>query len=375
MPAAGAPFDVDVPLETGTLGLRIDRSDWTLDSLCGFALRRNPRRPFLIVSKVLGRHIPARPRAMRASVRDLAAKLPADIPEPVLVLGLAETAICLGQSVQAELHRLGRNAAFLHSTRQETDAPLLCRFEEPHSHASDHLVYRPPAIDLRKIRSLLLVDDEISTGTTLRNAAEALIPALPLCERIVVATLSDWSAKAEWLGKMPRAAEVVSLLEGRLRWTSSGAAKADTGESGFDQRAQALGKLPAAGPFGRLGTTGSANFPLPDVSNLGLVPGQGLRIVGTGEFTYPPFLLAERLEGAGYDVVMQATSRSPVRLGGAVRDALAFEDNYGSGVPNFLYNAKRGDGRLTLVCHETPPGTVDPSLLKALDARPVYFGG
>ena len=37
----------------------------------------------------------------------------------------------------------GATAAFVHSTRQQGDHPLLCRFDEPHSHAASHLIYRP----------------------------------------------------------------------------------------------------------------------------------------------------------------------------------------------------------------------------------------
>jgi hypothetical protein len=118
-----------------------------------------------------------------------------------------------------------------------------------------------------------------------------------------------------------------------------------------------------------------AAFRIPDISALKLPRGRGLRVIGTGEFTYPGFLLAERLEKAGFDVVVQATSRSPVHIGGAIGHSLVFGDNYGSGMDNFLYNADPADGRLSLICHETAPGTVDPALISALDGRPIYFGG
>jgi hypothetical protein len=192
---------------------------------------------------------------------------------------------------------------------------------------------------------------------------------LPKCERIVVATLTDWSGSAEWLDRMPHPATCVSLLRGTLEWKPEGAPAA----GGFEAAAGALGTLPGAGPFGRLGVTEPAPFRLPDPHDL--PPRGAVRIVGTGEFIYPPFLLAERLERAGHDVVVQATTRSPVHLGGAIRHSLAFGDNYGSGIGNFLYNADPAEERLSLVCHETPPGSVDPALVAALRARTVCFGG
>jgi hypothetical protein len=358
---------VAIPLPGGTLHLDVARSLRPLDELCAFAVRRNARRSFLIVSKLLGRHLPVRPSAMRAAARELAALIPADLPEPMLVIGLAETAVCLGQSVHEALVRAGRDAAFVHSTRQQGGHPLLCRFDEPHSHAASHLIYRPHGVDLGAIRSLVLVDDEVSTGTTLANLAAALVAALPGVERIALASLTDWSGGTAWLERMPRPAQSVSLLSGSLRW-QPGPAAAD-GEAS-PPAAGAFGTMPE-GDFGRLGATGP--FALPDPP--ALANGGALRIVGTGEFTYPPFLLAERLEQAGHDVVVQAASRSPVRVGGPIERALSFRDNYGAGVPNYLYNAVPGDGRRTIVCHETPPGSVDPELIEALDATLLHFEG
>jgi len=358
-----------IPLPTGNLHLEVGRACWPLDSLCGFAVRRNPRRAFLIVSKVLGRHIPAAPSLMRRSVRDLAAQIPAGLPGPVLVVGLAETAVCLGQSLYEELaRRHGFAGHFIHSTRQLIDHPSLCRFEEPHSHASAHLIYRPVGVDLSAVRTLVLVDDEVSTGTTLANLAVALVEHLPACERIVAAALTDWSGGGAWLERMPRPAACVSLLAGRLRW-QPGDTPSPADAAAFDQAAPALGRLDAHRNYGRLGWDGSP-LALPAFEP---GPPRPLRIVATGEFTYPPFLFAEQLEAAGHDVVMQSTSRSPALPGGAIGNILTFGDNYATGLPNFLYNAAPADGRTSLICHETPPGSIDAALIAALKATCISF--
>jgi orotate phosphoribosyltransferase len=350
-----------IPLPTGRLDVHVEEAAWPLDALCAFAARENPRRGFLIVSRVLGRHLPTAPRAMRQSVRDLAARVPADLPGPVMVIGMAETAVCLGQTVHEELRARARDDAyFLHSTRQQIDAPLLCRFEEPHSHASAHLLFRP---ELPAPRSLVIVDDEVSTGTTLRNLAEALVAAWPQVETVVAATLTDWSAGQGWEARMPRPTRVAALLRGRLEWTQGAAAHAD---AAFDKAAASLGRMAAHRNFGRLGL--DAPIAPPPADPLPAITGP-LRIVGTGEFTYLPFRLAERLEAEGHDVVVQATSRSPARLGAAMASKLCFSDNYGTGVPNYLYNAEPEDGRATWIAHETGAESIDPALVAALDAR------
>lgn len=358
-----------VPLATGTLQLDVEEASWPLDELCDFATRRNPRRAFLVVSKVLGRHIPAAPSLMRRSMRDLAARLP-DLPMPALVVGLAETAVCLGQGVHEELaRRSGWSGLYMHSTRQQVNAPLLARFEEPHSHASAHLLYRPQSIDLAAVRSLVLVDDEISTGTTLTNLAAALLPHLPAAERIVAAALTDWSAGSDWLTRLPLPTHVASLLRGRLRWTA-GATVTARDDHGFATAAPRLGTLSHHINSGRLGIAALSPIISPAITRTAT----RIRVIGTGEFTYPPFLLAERLEQEGRDVVVQSTSRSPALPGGPIRHVLGFEDNYGTGLPNYLYNADPADARLSLICHETPAGSIDPAMIDALGAHSLPFG-
>jgi hypothetical protein len=352
-----------IELPTGRLEIEIEEAAWPLHALCDFAARENPKRGFLVVSRVLGRHLPATPAAMRQSTRDLVAGVPADLPGPIMVVGLAETAVCLGQTLHEELRAsTGRDDIFfIHSTRQLIDGPLLCRFEEPHSHASAHLIYRPK---LPAPRSLVLVDDEVSSGTTLRNLASALVEAWPAVEAIAVATLTDWSGGSDWLGGMPRPAAITALLRGRLSWTQTVAASRD---EAFERAAGSLGRMERHRNFGRLGLDApiatSPSGPLPKLT-------RPLRIVGTGEFTYLPFRLAERLEQGGHDVVVQATSRSPARLGGAMASKLSFADNYATGVPNYLYNAAR-DVRATWIAHETGAASIDPALVAALDAQSI----
>lgn len=359
-----------VALPGGTLDIQVRRADLPLDSLCAFATRNNPRRAFLVVSRLLGRHIPARPAAMRGAMRRLAGLVPADLPQPLLVVGMAETAVCLGQGVHEELVLLGRDASFIHSTRQRLDRPLLCRFDEPHSHAARHLLYRPAGFDAQAARTLVLVDDEVSTGTTIVNLAAALVRTLPRIEAIVVATLTDWSGDGSWLARMPRPARCVSLLDGTLAWESVGAEAAPAPPPDGIEAGSVFGTMTGPGDYGRLGYAGAPAFRLP-----ALDPPEGpVRVVGTGEFTYPPFRLAEQLEQAGADVVVQAATRSPVRIGGPIANALRFSDNYSAAVPNFLYNAAPGDGRRTYICHETPAGSIDPALLRAMAAETLFFG-
>ena len=82
-------------LSAGRIEVEVHRASMTPGSLFGFAERRNPKRAFLFVSNVLGRHVPVVPSAAAAAMQTLADLVPPDLPGPVLVVGMAETAIAL----------------------------------------------------------------------------------------------------------------------------------------------------------------------------------------------------------------------------------------------------------------------------------------
>ncbi|WP_230285751.1 phosphoribosyltransferase domain-containing protein, partial [Deinococcus sp. 23YEL01] len=74
--AADQPGGRRVTLPSGELDLHLERSALPLDDLLGFAVRRNPKRGFLFVSRVLGKHIPVRPSVAASTHAALAAALP-----------------------------------------------------------------------------------------------------------------------------------------------------------------------------------------------------------------------------------------------------------------------------------------------------------
>ena len=323
-------------LKRGRLQVEVNASTFDPEALFSFAERRNPKRAFLFVSRVLGRHIPARPSLMADSFNALAAKIPADLPGPVLVIGMAETAVGLGAGVHRALSQTRDDTVYLVSTRHPTGSQLFARFEEEHSHASSHLLHLPADAVTRErmmaARSLVLVDDEASTGNTFINLSKALVDAgLTRIERLVTATLTDWSQDAV-RHAMGDQVTSVSLLDGRYTFHEDPTADLpDMPEVG--SVAQGDWPLDPRRDWGRMGVSEHRDTLAPD---LHVAPGERILVVGTSEFVWRPFLLAERLEKAGADVHFSSTSRSPIALGHAIDHALSFSDNYGLGIPNFL---------------------------------------
>ena len=172
---------------------------------------------------------------------------------------------------------------------------------------------------------------------------------------------------------MPVPTRSINLMDGSLSWSPDASFRVEDLSLAEAPRG-ALGRMTSHKNFGRLGLQG----PSADLSELAqsLTKADAAKffVVGTGEFAHTPYLLGLALEELGHDVVMQATTRSPIRVGGVITSALTFDDNYRTGVPNYLYNIEKASERRALICHETPPGSVDPRLVKALDGECLYFG-
>ncbi|MGW0943638.1 phosphoribosyltransferase [Streptomyces sp. NPDC002623] len=194
-----------------------------LRDLLGLALRRNPKRAHLLVSNVLGKHVPQSPSvvhghgfALGRRVREL---LGAEEAARAVVLGYAETATGLGHCVADGLG----TAPYLHSTRRPVPgiAPA-GGFEESHSHATSHLLLPEDPALLIGDGPLVLVDDEFSTGNTVLNTIRALHERYPR-RRYVVVALVDMRSAADagrldvFAREIAARVDLVTTASGRVR--------------------------------------------------------------------------------------------------------------------------------------------------------------
>lgn len=415
-------YSTTINLPRGTLDLTyqtnsatekngIEQSNhYQLEDLLGFAQRINPKRAFLFVSKVLGRHIPVTPSTMRHAFTDLANLVPDDLPEPILVIGMAETAVGLSAGVHQALQTRYPNALLLNSTRhaQHDDShdksshSLLTTFSEDHSHASQHLIYQSAdnvtQAQLLASKTLIMVDDEASTGNTCVNVVTALRNAgLDQLEQVHLTTLVDWSLNQERHQYQDTADsdDAVSdqiakrlpnikfqrhhLLSGAWTWTDAPNPEpitmpsVDTTEAG----SHTLGDTGNWGRFPTLDSTdGFDNYFLKFQTAFKVFNKQAqsekeqfdkeqlpkrILVLGSNEFVWLPFLLAEWLETQTQNstVNFSALTRSPIALGGAIKKMLSFSDNYGLGMTNFAYNVEPNDWDLIILCVETSADSVD----------------
>jgi hypothetical protein len=321
-------------------------------ALCGLALRDNPRRAHLVVSRVLGKHVPAAPADVLAAghaVGDaVAAVLRGEVPG--LVIGYCETATGLGHAAAA---RLG--AAALSTTRRvHPGVPVTAAFEEEHSHAVAHALQPAGAVSLAAPGPLVLVDDELTSGRTALNTVAELHARWPR-ERYVIGTLLDARPPAARAAFAERAAalgvrvDVAAVLTTALtlpddvldraaaaRAALPGPAPAPAGDPG-DVRVHE-GLWPAGAPTtARHGLTPAGTAALHDAAGAAaaalapaLAGSRGVLVLGTEELMYAPTVLAAALAArlAGVPVTTQSTTRSPVHAaddpGYALRRSLSF---------------------------------------------------
>ena len=355
---------IEIELQRGVLSLQPnDNSHWKWQDLLGFAERINPKRAFLFVSKVLGRHIPVSPHIMRHAFTDLAKLVPGDLPEPVLVIGMAETAVGLGAGVHQVLQQRYPEAIYVTTTRHPVHgAPLLARFLEEHSHAQDQLLYGSPDAELQQqilnSKSIVLVDDEASTGKTFVNLIHALQQAgLNQISHVVTATLADWSSGIHIADLN---CQSVALMTGKWQWRDA--------EHPIQINMPKVDTV-AFGAFATLAEPTWGRLPIQDSGahiRLAVQPDERILVLGSGEYVWSSFLLAEYLQQQGADVRFSAITRSPIAVGHAIQSALAFSDNYGLGIQNFVYNINPLEYDRILITVETVADSVAKSLLEAL---------
>lgn len=342
------------------LGVEL-QGDERLPALLGLALRRNPKRAHLLVSNVLGKHVPQRPSRVYGAGfglgEEVRALLGADESARAVVLGYAETATGLGHAVADGIGV----APCLHSTRRPVAGVARAGgFEESHSHATSHLLLPEDPALLAGDGPLVLVDDEFSTGNTVLNTIRALHARYPR-ERYVVVALVDMRSPADHA----RLSAFATELGARVDLVTLAAGTVHLPE-GVLERGQALVAQYSGTPFPGAAPSTPATAPpdgvapvdlawpdgLPDgarhgftpahrtrleaalpamadriAARLGATPGKIL-VLGFEELMYTPLRLALALEHAGLDVRYSTTTRSPVLPvddpGYAIRTRIAF---------------------------------------------------
>lgn len=359
-------------------------------------LRRNPRRAHLLVSTVLGKHLPTDPRVVldagdRLGDLVLAALGGRAAAAEAVVLGFAETATGLGHCVATRIDA----ACYLHSTRRDAAERTFATFEEGHSHATRHLLQPVPPAAFVNYRPLVLVDDEMSTGSTALEAIRALHRHTPR-SHYVLASLVDMRAADDLLLVRQAAADLgarfdaVSLAQGSAvlppNLVESVAALPDPVLNPVGSTRGGTARLelpwpnevPDGGRHGLLRRDGAAfddavrragSVLVDRVAGLlrgstrGTARARPVIVLGHEELMYLPLRLAAALVDAGVEATFQTTTRSPAYVldvpGYPLRRGFRFTaPEVDESQSRYLYNARGsqdGDPEPLVVVVVDPP--------------------
>jgi hypothetical protein len=240
-------------------------------------------------------------------------------------------------------------------------------------------LYEPAdATDARMFRSaatLILVDDEISTGRTLVNLAAAYLRVNPSVSSVHFVCLTDWlgqSRRAALSFELRLPTTVHSLLRGSFTFDPD--PDFDPGEPpNVVGRGDYKDELLVVN-HGRLGVRRTPKYDLDAmIKSIGVRLGERILVLGSGEFAHGPYLLADRLEELGHDVHFQSTTRSPLLVDGDLSSVLEFTDNYGDAMPNYVYNVADRRYDRVVIGYETRPLPPEHTLPAMLGASVVYF--
>lgn len=212
----------------------------------------NEKRNFLFISKLLGKHLIINPEIVKVSGCILSSLLypnhpyqidklvkflhnPSDATiydetkkyietsEKTLVIGFAETATGLGETVASCI----QNSVYGTTTRDtilydenHNKVENTFSFEETHSHATTHKCYLKKS--LFNVEHIILVDDEITTGNTMLNLIENLLP-ITNCRKFSILSILDWRNEIQlekyrkFKNKYDINLEVFSLVSGTIQ--------------------------------------------------------------------------------------------------------------------------------------------------------------
>ncbi|MER0445409.1 phosphoribosyltransferase [Streptomyces sp. Edi4] len=347
------------------LGVELVGDERLRDAL-GLALRRNPKRAHLLVSNVLGKHVPQSPAVVWRAGYELGVRvrklLGDESAARAVVLGYAETATGLGHSVADGLAL----APCLHSTRRPVEGVAVAGgFEESHSHATSHLILPEDPQLLAGNGPLVLVDDEFSTGNTVLNTIRDLHARHPRDHYVIVALVDmrapgDRDRLTAFAAETGARVDLIAAASGTVRLPEGvlekGRALVEQYETKSPRHLLGKSSAPQWSAPHRVDPRWPAG--LPDGGRHGFTPahraeleaalpgmadrlaealgatGAGARprrvlVLGFEELMYAPLRLAVALEELGAaEVRYSTTTRSPVLAvddpGYAIRTRLAF---------------------------------------------------
>lgn len=309
----------------------------------------NPKRDFLFVNRQQGKHIPASPNKMTELINILAKHTVKckgfKESEKILVIGFCETATFIGECLAETIVKMKNSKVYyMQTTREHIESKKMFNFEEEHSHAVNEALYtlENPAIDFNEVGTVILVDDEISTGKTMLNFYNEIKATMPNANYIV-ASICNWQNEETAKMFKENNLESIALIVGKLKDAHIKMNVKSCADKQHDLRnsaddcdisientdkfsSKSVYKYSRCGHWKNDRTDltvlcDSASVPqivikdnLKDIFGKHKVRNIPIDVIGTEEFMYIPYQIARMLQKSGFDVTFHATTRSPIDI-------------------------------------------------------------
>ena len=351
----------------------------------------NDKRSYLLVNPLQGKHLPVSPTAALNMMKTLGEKLALKYSDAKLVIGFAETATAIGAIVAASL---GKDCIYIHTTREKFSSEYnFVDFLEEHSHAPEQRLYCDKLKNwINKTSTVVFIDDELSTGKTLRNMIHQLKSTYSILnDKKLVATsiinrlssnnealLQADGIDCEYLVKVPEqdfdVSDITTQAPKVLNSTDTSSKKIIFHRIDNLQNPR-LGVL-IHNYIKELNLLGSKILNLVDNSN-------SILVLGTEECMLPSIITGKILEAHGYNVVTHSITRSPIGVGCQnnypITEGYKLRSFYDVNRTTYIYNLKYYD--LILVISDVKSWLTDSvhSLLAALNVngygKIIFLGG
>lgn len=409
--------------------------NFKMEDLFEVGARINPKRSFLFISKLLGKHIEVNPEVPKVAGHLLAnvfnkhengtyfsdiltlvnsvknvdheqqkkrveeeLNKTTSLSEPILFVGFAETATGLGHAVASAFS----NSYYVHTTREEfKNKKSIFDFQEEHSHATGHLCYLEDEGILNNISHIVLIDDEITTGKTCLNLINALNDIYP-GKRYTVLTLLDWRAEnhekdyENFYLQHGLSVSVLSLLRGDIevlkdfKFEDTDEVK-EYKEMKIDKKCISKGckdhvsvmlpndiyfsnKLLHTGRFGLTSEQTMEIEPMAKEIGTSLIEyrnGKKTLCIGSGEFIYLPSRIASYM---GDNVFFKSSTRSPIYVDETyvIKDRISYKTD--EDVINYIYNIGSSDfDEVFMFFEELPSERLRNTISNAFASKGIKF--
>lgn len=218
----------------------------------------NPKRDFLFVNNLLGKHIAVSGKEALMMHRMLGDEVYKILAlkgwhdKKILLVGFAETATALAQNLMFYSLRFKEKfplniVGYTQTTRENivSDKFKNIAFEEEHSHATTQKLYFDQDLDYDVV---LFVEDEITTGNTILNFIEQFEKQQP-GKQYAVASILNWQNDADESKFAEKGVEAAFLVRGKIKESTPRISIAeetarDTTINLYDEKAQYNIQLP-----------------------------------------------------------------------------------------------------------------------------------